>query len=87
MRISTESVVDTVHRRVVMPNGDMVVTGIGFGLAVKDASNPPQGAFIAVRHTFEANVFAPAVARLTISAAGPLEGLATATSKGGLPIT
>lgn len=53
--------------KVVTPKVAAPVTGIGFGLAVKDGPVDGQGALIEVTQTLPSNVFAPASARFLIS--------------------
>src|SRR5512145_69302 len=85
MRTSTACTPGAIQLRVVIPGTPAPVTGMGFGLAVRDASKGAgQGVFIAVRQTFPVNEFWPGCARLLMSK--PLSvAWSTATWTGGLP--
>lgn len=52
---------------VVCPTIALLVTGIGFGLAVNVGPSEGHGALTEVRQVFPSNAFAPAFARLRIS--------------------
>ena len=63
------------------------VTGMGFGLAVRDAGvKAGQGALIEVRQTLPWNVFAPTAARFRMSKPEVAEGWSTEASTPGFPM-
>src|SRR5882724_6478015 len=78
MRISITSASGAFQLRVVVPRKALPVTGMGFGLAVRDGPTEGQGALIEVRQTLPTNAFAPAAAWFRMSTLA-LEGLLTDT--------
>src|SRR6516225_840993 len=71
---------------VVCPWLALPVTGIGFGLAVKDGPREGQGALTDVRHWLPENEFAPAVARFRMSTPLLVEGWSKSTCTAGFPV-
>src|SRR5437667_4661458 len=86
MRISINSASGAFQLRVVDPTMALPVTGMGFGLAVRDGPTDGQGALSEVRQVLPWKVFVPGVARFRTSKPEVAEGWSTEASTPGFPM-